>query len=443
MEKYDRQLRLWSAHGQKALEEAHVCLINATATGTEILKNLVLPGIGSFTIIDEHETTNLDLESNFFCTSNRLRGEVVTELLMELNPEVKGHFLKEKGTFENYTMVICCGFVTKRLLLEYEQSCLVLGIPFLFVQTSGFAGMYIPVFQIHEVIESHPDSIVEDLRISRPFPELEQLSLFDLGSMTKEERQSIPYPLLLLNLKNKFHGIEKDFKSFLKAEFQKYGNLENMQEALQKSYLTFSKLQRPKIESSNSVFGKLQGALNQFFDLYNDYPLSGSIPDMKSSTKNFVMLQNVYMDKAKRDKEIIKQMVNVPNDLLDIFCKNSRNLKVLKTKNLFHKKQFIEEDENFFSLEEVFWARLQFLEKYGGFDDYDQDVERMKSFCGQKTLDWVKEFCRAGEGELATTASFMGGIVSLEAIKLITKQFVPVSGTLIVDLISSKTKVLK
>lgn len=36
--------RLWGDHGQEALESAHVCLINATATGTEILKNLVLPG---------------------------------------------------------------------------------------------------------------------------------------------------------------------------------------------------------------------------------------------------------------------------------------------------------------------------------------------------------------------------------------------------------------
>jgi len=42
--KYDRQLRLWAANGQEALEKAHVCLINATAAGTEILKNLVLPG---------------------------------------------------------------------------------------------------------------------------------------------------------------------------------------------------------------------------------------------------------------------------------------------------------------------------------------------------------------------------------------------------------------
>lgn len=36
--------RLWGDHGQESLENAHVCLINATATGTEILKNLVLPG---------------------------------------------------------------------------------------------------------------------------------------------------------------------------------------------------------------------------------------------------------------------------------------------------------------------------------------------------------------------------------------------------------------
>ncbi|UYV64589.1 NAE1 [Cordylochernes scorpioides] len=41
--RYDRQLRLWGDHGQALLENAHVCLINATATGTEVLKNLILP----------------------------------------------------------------------------------------------------------------------------------------------------------------------------------------------------------------------------------------------------------------------------------------------------------------------------------------------------------------------------------------------------------------
>ena len=43
--KYDRQLRLWGDHGQQCLENSRVCLINVTATGTETLKNLVLPGL--------------------------------------------------------------------------------------------------------------------------------------------------------------------------------------------------------------------------------------------------------------------------------------------------------------------------------------------------------------------------------------------------------------
>ena len=45
--RYDRQLRLWAASGQAALEESHVLLINSGpgVVGVETLKNLVLPGL--------------------------------------------------------------------------------------------------------------------------------------------------------------------------------------------------------------------------------------------------------------------------------------------------------------------------------------------------------------------------------------------------------------
>lgn len=45
--KYDRQLRLWAASGQAALESANLLLINSGAgtVGIETLKNLVLPGL--------------------------------------------------------------------------------------------------------------------------------------------------------------------------------------------------------------------------------------------------------------------------------------------------------------------------------------------------------------------------------------------------------------
>lgn len=45
--KYDRQLRLWAANGQQALEDSHILLINSGSgtVGVETLKNLVLPGM--------------------------------------------------------------------------------------------------------------------------------------------------------------------------------------------------------------------------------------------------------------------------------------------------------------------------------------------------------------------------------------------------------------
>ena len=92
--KYDRQLRLWAASGQAALEDAKVLLLNSGsgAVGVETLKNLILPGVGSFTIVDEADVSELDLGVNFFLEESSLgrwRAEETRKFLQELNPEVK------------------------------------------------------------------------------------------------------------------------------------------------------------------------------------------------------------------------------------------------------------------------------------------------------------------------------------------------------------------
>ena len=43
------------------LEVSNICLVNATALGCEILKGLVLPGIGGFTIADSKVVEEDDL----------------------------------------------------------------------------------------------------------------------------------------------------------------------------------------------------------------------------------------------------------------------------------------------------------------------------------------------------------------------------------------------
>ena len=96
--RYDRQLRLWGEHGQAAMEACNVCLLNGSATGAETLKNLVLPGIGSFTIVDGACVSAVDLGNNFFVEHKHIgnsRAAVVTQLLQELNEHVQGSYVTE------------------------------------------------------------------------------------------------------------------------------------------------------------------------------------------------------------------------------------------------------------------------------------------------------------------------------------------------------------
>lgn len=95
-QKYDRQLRLWAANGQEALEKSSVCMIGSNNLGTEVLKNLILPGVGSYTILDDTLVNGSDIGSNFFLLAKHLgrsRAEATCELLGELNGEVKGFYL--------------------------------------------------------------------------------------------------------------------------------------------------------------------------------------------------------------------------------------------------------------------------------------------------------------------------------------------------------------
>lgn len=79
--RYDRGIRVWGAQGQEALEDATVCLLNCGPSGAEALKNLVLGGISSFSIVDGNKVEPCDLGNNFFVTADALgksRAQCVT-----------------------------------------------------------------------------------------------------------------------------------------------------------------------------------------------------------------------------------------------------------------------------------------------------------------------------------------------------------------------------
>jgi amyloid beta precursor protein binding protein 1 len=104
--------------------------LNATAAGTETLKNLILPGVGSYTIIDPAQVTERDLGNNFFVCQNDLlakrgRAECITRNLNELNGDVKGSFdcrsvesvLQDDVVFmDQFSCIIACDVEMDTLL---------------------------------------------------------------------------------------------------------------------------------------------------------------------------------------------------------------------------------------------------------------------------------------------------------------------------------------
>ena len=211
-DKYDRQIRLWGASGQKALYESIVVLVNATAAGTETLKNLVLPGIGSFHIVCDQlvspstsssSSSSHAAFSNFFVcpvevSTNyggyaKSRAEVATVYLSELNSEVVGrytavHSLSETDfpsllsriyqehtqtndmndsdangtTSQTRRMFVIAADLPPTILLKLSSACWNYGnnvassIPLVVVRSYGLIGTVRTQVRYHPIIESKP-----------------------------------------------------------------------------------------------------------------------------------------------------------------------------------------------------------------------------------------------------------------------------------------------
>eukprot|EP00953_Heterococcus_sp_UTEX-ZZ885_P009296 5492-Heterococcus_DN1.PRE.2 len=208
--KYDRQLRLWGSNGQKALMEAHILVIHAGPTGTETLKNLVLPGVGRFTILDSAMVEERDLGNNFFVTEEHLgrpRAQVTCELLLEMNPDVQGDFLvgdlstlvaDDPAFFSKFSLVIAAQTPTEPLQ-ALASVCWTRSIPLIVCRSYGLLGYVRMQLREHSVVEAKPDSALQDLRIAAPWPELaDYCAAVDLAKLDSKAHSHTPYVVLLV-----------------------------------------------------------------------------------------------------------------------------------------------------------------------------------------------------------------------------------------------------
>uniref|UniRef100_A0A8C1XQU8 NEDD8-activating enzyme E1 regulatory subunit n=1 Tax=Cyprinus carpio TaxID=7962 RepID=A0A8C1XQU8_CYPCA len=476
-QKYDRQLRLWGDHGQEALENAHVCLINATATGTEILKNLVLPGIGSFTIVDGHKVSGEDVGNNFFLTSSSIgknRAQAATELLQELNGDVSGNFVEESPDklldnspefFHRFSLVIGVQ-LPESTYLRLGSMLWEAGVPFLICRTYGLIGYMRLIVKEHTVVESHPDNALEDLRLDQPFTELKHhVESCDLDNMEKKDHSHTPWIIVVAKYLEKWYSEhnsqlpknykEKEaFRQLIRAGILTNENgtpedEENFEEAIKNvntalnptkvpsgTVEIFNAEQCENITSQSPSFWVIAHGVRDFVrnEGNGNLPVRGTIPDMIADSDKFIKLQNVYRDKAMKDAAVVSKHV----EAVDTFNKDEITSCMDSTDSEMVLYLMLRSIDRFY----------QQHSRYPGVYNYqvEEDINKLK-LCVNSLLqeyslnvnvkdDYIHEFCRYGAAEPHTVAAFLGGSAAQEAIKIITHQFVPFNNTFLYNAMS-------
>nr|BAJ34018.1 unnamed protein product [Eutrema halophilum] len=468
--KYDRQLRIWGELGQAALENASICLLNCGPTGSETLKNLVLGGIGSITIVDGSKVEIGDLGNNFMVDEKSVghsKAKCVCAFLQELNDAVKANFIEE------------------------NPDTLIITNPSFFSQFT-----LVVATQEHAIIDSKPDHFLDDLRLNNPWPELTRfVETVDIKTPDPIAHKHIPYVVILIKMADEWAQThsnnlpstreeKKEFKDLVKSKMVSMDE-DNYKEAVEATFKVFAprgisqEIQDiindscAEVGSSSSDFWVMVAALKEFISNEGggEAPLEGSMPDMTSSTEHYISLQKIYQTKAEADclsmeqkvKNILVKVGRDPSSIskatIKSFCKNARKLKVCRYRMIedefsnpsvteLHKCLASEDYSSAIGLYILLRAVDRFAASYkkfpGQFDggEIEEDASRLRTTalsllsemgCDGYVLpeELCNEMCRFGAAELHVAAAFIGGIASQEVIKLITKQFVPMLGTFI------------
>ncbi|KAF2121450.1 NEDD8-activating enzyme E1 regulatory subunit [Lophiotrema nucula] len=385
--KYDRQLRLWGATGQMALENAHILLVNSGpgVVGLETLKNLVLPGVGQFTIQDSAVVSEADLGVSFFVEEEdlgRFRAEATCNRLKELNPDVQGHFVAEPvesfltqpDSLKPYTLILVAAPIRPDILSKLSAHADASLVPLFYFHSVGFYSHFsIHLPPAYPIVETHPDiETTSDLRLLKPWKELADFAADKtkgLDAMAAEDHGHVPYIALLLHYIEEWkqsrdgkppssYKDKTTFRDEVIAKAARTNNAEGGEENFDEAVAAVLKSLNPPepngavkdifktkeclaLSADSASFWVIAHAIGQFYTKHGVLPVPGSVPDMKARSADYIQLQNVYKSKARKDvEEVVESVRSLERSLnrstpieekdIEAFCKNAAHIKLVR-----------------------------------------------------------------------------------------------------------------
>ncbi|XP_024943494.1 NEDD8-activating enzyme E1 regulatory subunit isoform X2 [Cephus cinctus] len=286
-------------------------------------------------------------QSSFFLDSESIsksRAQVATQMLLELNPDVRGDYVDEgpeqilsnsPDFFNNFAVVVATALPEKAIIL-LSKKLWELDIPLIICRSLGFVAHIRVQVREHTVIETHPDNENPDLRLDKPFESLKKhMDSINLEEMDLKDHSHLPYSIILYKYLDKWvteHGdLPKNYKE--KQELREsirsgirideHGipiDEENFEEAMRAVNTCVSRTTVPSgvmevlnddrcinLTAKSSSFWIIAKAIRDFME--NEglglLPLKGAVPDMTADTEKYIALQQIYHKQAVADAEAV------------------------------------------------------------------------------------------------------------------------------------------
>jgi amyloid beta precursor protein binding protein 1 len=448
-EKYDRQLRLWGLEGQQKLSNTTVCCFGSSAVATETLKNLVLPGIGSFVVVDDALVSKRDLGQNFFLERTDLgrpRAEAVVERLLELNPEIKGQGmgiskLGELDPEHKIVAVLTNEWIHRLEIVDFVKTHASYTVT---VESLGFVARVSLYGGVHVALEPKAEEgRIGDLMIRHPWPALlEYIESFNFGP-DADLVQLYHIPWLVILAKAYMTGARTRCESLNAIKILEAGRCEglNFEEARNNVYMLTALADEEEILTDLSTiritlvdeFGEsdvsntISGIL-KFYARNGRFPLTiSALPDMTSDSKSYTTLVGLFKSQFAVDlDEVIAESGSIADrGIATKVVSNLHNIRLLQLPDIYG---VLNE-----SVSSPLLKRRNETEEMDQFDNQFDDPEHALII---KLLD--KEFVDSSEAlrqefdryksgvELHSISAVAGGAAAQEIVKLITQQFVPI-----------------
>ena len=324
---------------------------------------------------------------NFFLAEaslGKLRAEECCKHLQELNPDVKGNFISEPlETFivkpcplGPFSHILVTAPIDPEILERISTDAYTADKPVFYVHCVGFySQLSLQLPHTFPIVDTHPDpEKTTDLRLLWPFRELRELAASktkNLDSMNDHDHGHVPYVLLLLHYlsiwKSQHNGKppqnykeKTEFRDLVQSGTRRNnpeGGEENFDEAVAAVLKSlnpskprsaiddvFNSSDRSLWSESPDHFWVIARAIQTFVKEHGSLPLPGSLPDMKAQSKDYIELQNVFKDKARKDvAEVLSHVRNLERKIfssrdtlpeieekeVEAFCKNAAFIKLV------------------------------------------------------------------------------------------------------------------